>query len=92
LPQKSKEYMLSTVYHEILHAYLYSKYPKGADGRFVIPDQHEDMADNYVALMTGASRVAFLNIGAREARALSWGALKKHPSTQRNLLIMTARI
>ncbi|WAC41204.1 hypothetical protein [Pedobacter sp. SL55] len=77
LPTYSNEYTLSTIYHEILHAYLYSKLTKGLDGKYNISTQHEDMADNYLILMIGALKIAFPNISNQEAWALSWGGLEK---------------
>jgi hypothetical protein len=79
LPQRSKEYILSTVYHEVLHAYLFSKYPKDGSGRLIMPDQHETMANNYVSLMTDALKLAYPNISNQEAWALSWGGLQETP-------------
>ncbi|WP_316797127.1 hypothetical protein [Pedobacter agri] len=79
LPNTSKEYMLSTIYHEILHAYLESKLTKGVDGRYINIDQHEEMANKYIILMTGALKIAFPNISDSEAWALSWGGLEETP-------------
>lgn len=59
LEVSSKEYILSTVYHEILHAYMFSKLTPSPDGRYNITPQHEDMANKYVILMTGALKIAF---------------------------------
>lgn len=73
----SKEYIVSTIYHEILHAYLESKLVKGSDGRYIISDQHQDMATKYVTLMTGALRIAFPSLSNSEAWALSWGGLEE---------------
>lgn len=93
LPDYSKEYILSTIYHEILHAYLYSKLTKGPDGKYNISTQHEDMANDYLILMTGALKIAFPNISDQEAWALSWGGLegtnlydKKLSQAQKNLI------
>jgi len=77
LPTFSKEYILSTIYHEILHAYLYSKLTKGADGKYNISTQHEDMATQYVILMIGALKIAYPSISDQEAWALSWGGLEE---------------
>jgi hypothetical protein len=77
LPTYSQEYILSTIYHEILHAFLYSKLTKGPDGKYNISSQHDDMANNYLILMTGALKIAFPNISDQEAWALSWGGLEQ---------------
>ncbi len=79
LPNASKEYILATIYHEILHAFIESKLVKGSDGKYVITDQHQQMATDYVTLMTGALQVAFPNLSNNEAWALSWGGLEKTP-------------
>lgn len=76
LKVSSKEYILSTVYHEILHAYMFSKLTPGPDGRYNITSQHEDMANKYVILMTGALKIAFPDISDQEAWGLSWGGLE----------------
>ncbi|MGN7990067.1 hypothetical protein ACTJKC_22190 [Pedobacter sp. 22226] len=72
LPTYSQEYILSTIYHEILHAYMFSKLSKGPDGKYNISAQHEDMANKYVTLITGALKIAFPNISDQEAWGLSW--------------------
>jgi hypothetical protein len=76
LKVSSKEYILSTIYHEILHAYMFSKLTPGPDGRYNVSAQHEDMAIKYVTLMTGALKIAFPNISDQEAWGLSWGGLE----------------
>ncbi|TCD29154.1 hypothetical protein EZ456_03065 [Pedobacter psychrodurus] len=73
LPQRSKEYILSTIYHEILHAYMDTQIGKNASGKYLIANQHQTMADKYLFLMTGALKVAFPNLSDRDAWALSWG-------------------
>ncbi|QDW26591.1 hypothetical protein FFJ24_017875 [Pedobacter sp. KBS0701] len=72
----SKEYILSTIYHEILHAYMFSKLTPGPDGKYNITTQHEDMANKYVFLMTGALKIAFPGISDQDAWGLSWGGLE----------------
>lgn len=79
LPNASKEYIVSTVYHEILHAFMESKLPKDSNGKYIITDQHQDMATKYVTLITGALKIAFPNLSSAEAWALSWGGLEKTP-------------
>jgi hypothetical protein len=79
LPQRSKEYILSTIYHEILHAYMDTQLGKDASGNYLISNQHQTMADKYVFLMTGALKVAFPNLSDRDAWALSWGGLEDTP-------------
>ncbi|MBT2564263.1 hypothetical protein J7E50_16585 [Pedobacter sp. ISL-68] len=79
LPQRSKEYILSTIYHEILHAYMDTQLGKDASGNYLISNQHQTMADKYVFLMMGALKVAFPNLSDRDAWALSWGGLEDTP-------------
>jgi len=79
LPEKSEEYILSTIYHEILHAYMDTQIGKDATGKYLIANQHETMADSYVLLMTGALQIAFPNISTKDAWALSWGGLEDTP-------------
>ena len=79
LLNSSKEYILSTIYHEILHAYLESKLIKDSNGRYIITDQHQDMATKYVTLMSGALKIGFPSLSNSEAWALSWGGLEKTP-------------
>ncbi|RZK36603.1 MAG: hypothetical protein EOO90_27055 [Pedobacter sp.] len=78
LPNASKEYIVSTIYHEILHAFMESKLAKGSDGKYII-DQHQQMATDYVILMTEALQIAFPGLSNNEAWALSWGGLEKTP-------------
>ncbi|GGI24196.1 hypothetical protein GCM10008119_11450 [Pedobacter mendelii] len=79
LPQRSKEYILSTIYHEVLHAYMDTQIGKDSSGKYLISNQHETMANNYILLMTGALKIAFPNLGDRDAWALSWGGLEETP-------------
>jgi len=78
LPGRSKEFIVSTVYHEVLHAYLGTKHIKGPDGKYII-DDHSEMANNYIALLSGSLKVAFPTISNQEAWALSWGGLEETP-------------
>ncbi|TKC03308.1 hypothetical protein [Pedobacter cryotolerans] len=76
----SKEYILSTIYHEILHAYLEATYPKNSTGMFLIPhDEHQDMAEKYIILMTGALKLNYPNLSDPEAWGLAWGGLQDTP-------------
>jgi hypothetical protein len=77
LPQMSQEFILSTFYHEILHAYLNTKLTKDVSGKYIIIDHHQTMATNYISLMTGALKIAFPRIEDKDAWALSWGGLEK---------------
>lgn len=78
LPQKSREYILATVYHEILHAFLSAKYP-AVSGQLQIPEDHTEMANNYILLLTTSLKTAYPNIDESEAWALSWGGLQDTP-------------
>ena len=76
----SKELILATVYHEILHAYLEASYPKDATGMFLIPhDEHQDMAEKYLTLMIGALKINYPNISDKDAWGLAWGGLHETP-------------
>lgn len=79
LLQRSKEYILSTIYHEILHAYMDTQIGKDGSGKYLIANQHQTMADKYVFLMTGALKIAFSNLSDRDAWALAWGGLEDTP-------------
>ena len=58
LPSSSQEYILSTVYHEILHVIWKDILIKMVMEHIIIPDLHEEIANKYVFLMTGALKVA----------------------------------
>jgi hypothetical protein len=69
LPGASQEMMVSTVLHEAFHAYLgYSRNNK-------LFDDHEEMANDYVAFLTEALLNLFPNMSRSDAEALSWGGL-----------------
>jgi len=77
LAGKSKEYIASAVFHEILHNYLDLKFPRDADGNNQVGDGHNAMADKYITLLTGALRNTFPNLPLQDAWALSWIGLEK---------------
>ncbi|MDR6786471.1 hypothetical protein ABIE26_005342 [Pedobacter africanus] len=79
LPDMSEQYIVSTIYHEILHAYIEATYTRNADGKLILPigNGHNEMADNYIALLTGALKVAFPGISDEMAWGLSWGGLEE---------------
>ena len=80
LPNTSKEYALSTVYHEVLHAHFMKLYTiNPVTGKWAINNSHAAMADNYIALLTGALRLDFPSLSLQEAWALSWGGLEQTP-------------
>jgi hypothetical protein len=76
LPTTSKEYIMSTVYHEVLHAYLELYFIKNGKGQYVINPQHNAMADKYVTLISGAL-INDYGIPANDAWALAWGGLQE---------------
>ena len=90
LPYKSKEYIVSTVYHEVLHAYLGNLFAYDTNGILIIPNQHEQIVWNYLDMLTADLRGIFSGLSEPDARALSWGGLQKTSkwallsSTQRN--------
>jgi hypothetical protein len=76
LPNSSQEMIISTIFHEVLHAYLgYSRDPK----KF---NDHEEMASNYINLMSSALKGLFPNIPNNHAQALSWGGLHETSAWQ----------
>lgn len=77
LPSTSQEYILATIYHEVLHAYMEASLSKTVNGLYISGSGHDEMASKYVALMTGALTVAFPDISLKDAWALSWGGLEK---------------
>jgi len=77
LPNKSEEYIVSTVYHEILHAYFAILFPKDQQGNFIVPSDHEYMATNYITTLTNDLKNLYPNLTQTEAWALSWGGLEK---------------
>jgi hypothetical protein len=69
LPNSSQEMVISTIFHEVMHAYL--GYSRNAE-KF---NDHEEMANDYIGLMTSALTELFPNIPNNHAKALSWGGL-----------------
>ncbi|WP_431292651.1 hypothetical protein [Pedobacter sp. P26] len=57
LPNSFQEYVLSTVYHEILNV-IWKDILIKMVMEHIIPDLHEEIANKYVFLMTGALKVA----------------------------------
>jgi hypothetical protein len=88
LPSRSKEFIMATVYHELLHAILYSNY--------VSPiQQHTQMASQYVNILALALMEHFPNLSMSEANHLSWGGLQGTAAwnslteSERNAIIAT---
>lgn len=79
LPGMSQEYILATIYHEILHSYIEATYERDVLGQMIIPvgNGHNEMADNYIVLLIGALNIAFPNISYQEAWGLAWGGLEE---------------
>jgi hypothetical protein len=77
LRNSSKEYILATVYHELLHAYLdYLDAETNYDNT-----QHEIMANNYVSIMASDLQENF-GLSGKEANALAWGGLHETTAWQ----------
>jgi hypothetical protein len=69
LPTASKEYIMTTIYHELLHAVLfYNGIPTG--------QQHEPMANQYISALTASLIEHFPNLNMNDAIRLSWGGLQ----------------
>lgn len=88
LPSRSQEYIMSTVYHELLHAILFSNY--------ITPDQqHTEMASQYISILSAALLEHFPNLSMNEAIHLSWGGLQETEAwtnlsdTEKNSIIAT---
>lgn len=77
LPNASEQFIVSTVYHEVLHAYLTALFPPNSpNGTIIIPEDHQYMATNYINMMTSSLRSMYPDITEADARALSWGGLE----------------
>lgn len=86
LSKKSEEYIVATVYHEILHAYLGNILAKDTDGNLIIPSDHENMVYNYLNMLIADLQSLYPNMGDTDAWALSWGGLER---TSRYILLTT---
>ncbi|MBE5318391.1 hypothetical protein IM793_04445 [Pedobacter sp. MR2016-19] len=74
---RSEQYAVATIYHEMLHAELRKLFPQSPTGKILIPPQHEYMAQNYVNQLTTSLKSVFPNLSEGDAWALSWGGLKQ---------------
>jgi hypothetical protein len=81
LPNASQEIIVSTIIHEVLHAYL------GYSRSSQLFNDHEEMANEYRGLMKAALQNLFPNLSNKDAEALSWGGL--HETTAWQTLINT---
>jgi len=73
---RSDEYNYATIYHEVIHAYLRSRFPENQEGQIILPPQHETMANDFVVKLTAALTSQFLDLSYADARALAWTGLK----------------
>lgn len=80
LGSASKEYVMATIFHELLHAYLGYLELMGQNNL----DDHELMADKYVAELRDALMEHF-DISSKEAEDLSWGGLQFTSAYDRHL-------
>lgn len=71
LKNSSQEMIISTIFHEVLHAYL--GYSRSQELFY----DHEEMANEYLNLMTNALQNLFPYISNKNAQALSWGGLSE---------------
>jgi hypothetical protein len=69
LDNASQEYMVATIYHEIIHAQLVSQ---GIRDEIV---QHEIIATSWRQKMSDQLRIDFPNLSQRDADGLAWGGL-----------------
>lgn len=79
LPNASQEIIVSTIIHEVLHAYL------GYSRNSQLFNDHEEMANEYRGLMKNSLQNLFPNLSNKDAEALSWGGLHETIAWQ-NLL------
>nr|WP_199157909.1 hypothetical protein [Pedobacter sp. ASV2] len=78
LPSTSEEFIVSTIYHEVLHAYFTALFPPNQpNGTIIIPDDHMYMATNYIEMMTNSLTYMYPGMSRADATALSWGGLEK---------------
>lgn len=90
LSSASKEYIIATVFHELLHAYMGYLDIDASSNTL----DHENMADNYLNLLTNAL-IEHYNISHTDAMHLSWGGLQetnkwsKLSQSQKNQIIQT---
>lgn len=89
LPNYSKEYIFATIAHEVLHAYMDSKITKDANGKFIINNTHQTMANDYLFWMIGALQINFPGLSYADAWGLAWGGLED--STLWNNLTQTQK-
>lgn len=71
LPNSSQEMVISTIFHEVLHAYL------GYSRNSNLFNDHQEMANEYLSLMTSALQNLFPTLSTKSAQALSWGGLSE---------------
>lgn len=75
LQNASQEYIISTIMHEILHAYFaiatWDPTKEDRNGR-----DHRKMANDYVCILADALTEMFPDMDYNEATALSWGGLE----------------
>lgn len=74
---RSEQYAVATIYHEMVHAELRKLFPQDADGKIIIPSQHEYMAQNFVNKIEASIKSVFPDLSDADAQALSWGGLKQ---------------
>ena len=72
LSNSTQEYIISTIIHETIHAYL--QYQAGNTDNH--SSNHEVMANKYVSIMSGYLVSIFPKLNAKDANALSWGGLQ----------------
>lgn len=72
MPFTSQEFAASTMMHEAIHGFLLAN--NVAATNFI---QHNEIANNYTAMITTALRSMFPNLPYDHAQALAWGGLFK---------------
>lgn len=88
LPLTSQEYIMSTVYHELLHAVMYAN-------NITLNTQHSQMVNQYLNILSTALREHFPTLSNQDAIDLAWGGLQETPqwndltTSQRNRIIAT---
>ena len=61
----------------MVHAELRKLFPESPLGVFLIPSQHDYMAENHVNKITASLKSIFPNLSDGDARSLSWAGLKQ---------------
>lgn len=76
MPNSSSEYNVATIYHELLHVYLFDLFGQPQPGVSLNINQHNYIADNYLGMLTSTLMSIFPSMTVTDAINLSWGGLE----------------